>query len=431
MHYSTPHSINSIIKFVIPKHAGVFFILVFTCLISLSSTAQDCQGSFDQQDVTGEEFPIDRPFRCGTGMMENQRYTERLEREGKGFFDIEGLEFFGVIGYFQKSGKVYYSSHPDSFFVVPNGDVASIEFVGTFVLDKKHVYSNGVAVEDVDVLTFKPLEGTPYAVDYKNVYYKGSREGSSFERVLVLEGANPFKFEMLCNELTNGYCYYYGKDDQHVYYSGVLIPGADAASFELITNGYAQDINFVYYNGQKLEGSSGSTLEIVDYIYAKDENNVYFYGETVPGMKGNKFKLLGDSGMGTDGELICYRTDVFPNGDPATLVDLGCGYYKDANNVYSKGQIWEGFDAGSFEVLQWGFTKDKYNVYCDDGIILGANPASFEVMGRKYSRDKKHVFYLRTLLEDCRRDSFVVDATDANIGEDAKATYLRGKRSVK
>lgn len=406
--------------------------LICTILSSLSANAQICQGSYDQEDIDGGDFRIDRPFMCGTGMMEHQMYQDRMEREKKGFFDIEGFVFYGSQGYYQKDEKLYYSAHPDTFTQVPNGDIATLEVVGNFLRDKNYIYSNGIAQLNVNVKSFQVVLNSPYAVDVNNVYYSDSRGGVSYSKgVHVIDGADSESFEELCDNESNGSCYYYGKDESHVYYAGVIIPEADVKTFRLEEHGYATDSKFAYFNGEKLENSSGESFELVTYSYMKDENNVYYYGQIIPKMIGKDFKLIGDSGMGTDGVRICYGSKVFENGDPITFVDLGCGYYKDANNVYSKGQVWTEIDAKSFEVIEWGFTKDKNSVYCDDVIIPGANPISFEVLGRKYSRDNKHVFYLRNTLSDCDESSFVVDSGDYNKGEDSKATYYRGKRTLK
>jgi hypothetical protein len=409
-----------------------WFITCFICVVSLSLSAQDCQGSYDREDLYGNDLVIREPFRCGTGRIENRRFEEQKEREEKGYYNIEGLEFYGSNGYYTKDSNLYFSSHKDSFVLVKNGDIASLQFEGNYIKDDNYIYSNGTFLPNVDPNSFVIFKESPYAVGEEYVYFSGSKaNSSSAEGVLKIEGADPKSFKLLCDNKSNRNCSSYGRDRNHIYYLGKAIEGADPASYKLLENSFATDKNFVYYGGQKLEGSSGSTFEVLDYIYSKDKNNVYCYGNIIPGMNGSKFNLIGQSGMGTDGELINYRQTIFENGDPVTFVDLGCGYYKDANNVYSKGRLLELLDPATFEILDWGFTKDKKAVYCDDEPVLGANPKSFEVLGRKYSCDKKNVFYLRTLLIDCDRSSFIVDPNDPSKAEDSKANYNRGKRVKK
>ena len=404
-----------------------FHLFFFNALWS-----QSCQTSGDYEDRVGGELIDDIPFRCGTGMMEDQLYHERLAREEKGYYNIEGLNFWGSQGYYARLGELYYSSHPDSFHLIRNGDLASIRQVGDFVLDKNYLYVNGVPQEMVDVTSFEQVSNTPYAKDKDHMYYSHLRvyeEITDKNKVLVAEGANPAEFELVCDE-RNRYCYYYGKDKENVYYIGKRIEGADAASFG-IKYPYAFDKNYVYYNGRKMEGSSGSTFEVLDHSYQLDENQVYCYGTIVEGVVGKNFRLLGDTGLGTDGVLICYGTTVFENGDPETFVDLGCGYSKDKNNVYHRGQIMEELDPATFEYIDWGFTKDKDAVYCDGEIIPNADPATFEILDRKYSRDANNVFYLKTLLPEAHRESFVVDAHNPSIASDKKAAYDRGVRVEK
>ena len=410
------------------RHYILVFLLGLTCFHSYS---QNCQSSYDHEDIYGEDIRMDMPFRCGTSMMEGERYRESEAREKKGFYDIEGLIFYGYPGYFKKRKQLYYSIHPDTFTLVSNGDVTSIEFVGNFIRDKNAVYSKGIMLSNVDAASFQVLENTPYAKDNNSVYYSASRGGNGSEGILTIEGANAEHFRSMCTDKSYGDCYYYGLDDVHVYYTGVLIPFAHAGSFQLVGGGYARDKNFVYFNGVKLEGSSGKSFEIIDYYYSKDKNNAYYYGKVIEGMNGSSFKLLGESGIGSDGVHICYRDSVYESGDPSTFVDLGCGYYKDVNNVYSRGQILKDLDPATFENLEWGFSKDKNGVYCDDVVIPNADPLSFEVLGRKYSRDRKRTYYLRGQLANCDRDTFKVDGQDPSKAEDSKAIYKRGKRTKK
>jgi hypothetical protein len=410
----------------------LFLLTICNTLICLSVSAQDCQTSSDLQDLHGEDLPRGREFMCGTGRMEHQMHLERTMREKKGYYDIKGLDFYNSSGYYKKGDKLYFSAHPDTFTLVPNGDISSIEFVGNFIRDKNSIYCNGKPQNSVNAQLFSFIPNTPYALDDVHVYYNASRGGyGASETIQVLEGADPKTFGTLCDQNSNGNCYNYAKDKHYMYHSGERIEGADPASFRLEEMGYARDSKHVYYGGKRLEGSDGSSFEMVDYVYMRDANNVYVHGQIVPGMNGSKFELLGTSGMGSDGNHICYRANVFANTDPDSFVDLGCGYYKDMNNVYSKGQILEAADAASFEIIAWGFTKDKNAVYCDDEVIPNAKPNSFEVLGRKYSRDEKHIFYLKTALVDCQRDSFIVDPTEPSNGEDSKATYIRGKRTKK
>lgn len=406
----------------------ILLTLLGTIALSLSSYAQNCQGSFDHQDLYGQDDFTDGHFRCGTAMMEDRMYYQKMQREKKGFHDIDGLTFYDSQGYFQKKGKLYYSDYKDSFSLVSTGDVKSLELVGNFIRDKNYVYCNGRAQEIVDISSFRALEGTPFALDKNHVYYSASRAGlGNSDTIQILEGADPTTFSLICEAKNRVYCSYFARDNQHVFFQSKRVEGADPKTFVAEDNGYAHDKNFVYYNGEKLEGSSGSTFQRVNYYYMHDENQVYYYGVILPEMNGGSFQLLGDSGMGTDGTVICYRNNILKNGDPATFADIGCGYYRDKNNVYSKGQVLEGIDPATFEIMDWGFTKDKNGVYCDDGMIPDADPETFEILGRKYSRDKKHVFYLRTQLEKAARDTFVVDPIDHNRASDGKAVYLRGR----
>lgn len=410
-------------------------LLLFCSLLfstaHLSTHAQICQGSYDHDD-NGLPFIPKEDFMCGSGRMYEQKRAQQEAREQKGFYDIEGFNYFGARGYFQKDNALYYSPHPDTFRLVANGDVSTLQFEGNFVRDKNAIYCEGIAQSSVNASAFRSISNSQYATDGRFVYFNAIRLNHTESDVIqVVEGADAASFRLFNPENTHLDQIEYAKDSEHLYYAGVIILGADLRTFKIEEGGYARDAQFVYYLGQKIEGSSGSTFKEINYSYRSDENQVYYHGQIVPNMKGSTFALIGQSGLGSDGMHICYGPSIIENGDPATFVDLGCGYNKDANQVYFNGHIQHAYDPKTFETFEWGYTKDKNGVYCDNGIIPGANPEKFEVLGRKYGRDDKHVYYLRTQVKDCSRDSFVADPADPNKGEDAAAVYDRGVRNMK
>ncbi len=395
--------------------------------MSCVSIAQNCQGSRDYEDIYGQDAIEDRPFMCGTGLMEKDRYFDRKKREEKGFYDIAGVSFYGHQGYYQKEDKLYYSDKYDSFKLVKGGDVSSLEVAGNFVRDQHAVYVNGKPQSIVDIETFRVIENSPYALDKNRVYYSSTvRYASANGSIEVIEGAEPASFEAAC---TDSYiCRNYGKDANHVYYNNQIIKDADPNSFQLNDHGYGFDDQHVYFYGLLIEGSHGGSFESVDYYYFKDRSQVYYYGKVIEGMDGSSFKVFPNSNIGTDGSLVCCHDRIMEEADAASFMDLGCGYFKDQKHVFSKGMVVKGVDPGSFVIMDWGFTADKNHVYCDNEVIPGANPETFEVLGRKYSRDKKNVYYLDRIIKGADLKSFVASEEDPNKAHDSKATYHRGEK---
>lgn len=414
-----------------PTTRSLLFYCLLFCILNSPALAQSCQGSFDNEDGELPYVPREK-FICGSGRMEEQRWMEQRARELKGFYDIEGFTCYGQQGYFQKNNQLYYSPHPDTFRLIPNGDVSTLEFVGNFVRDKNAVYSRGIAQKDIEHSSFQLISDAQYATDGRYVFYNSSRLNHlETDRIQVVEGADVSSFRLFDPNNDHPNHMGYAKDAEHVYYLGKQIKEADLQTFKIAQGGYAHDDHFVYHLGIKVDGSSGSTFKEIDYMYSCDENQVYFYGQIIPNMKGKTFALIGQSGLGSDGRYVCYGATILENADPDTFVNLGCGYEKDANQVYFRGYIMPEFDPQTFETIEWGYVKDKNGVYCDNGLIPGANPAKFVTLGKKYGKDEEHVYYLRTRLDDCLPASFVADPLDPNKGEDALAVYNRGARSLK
>jgi hypothetical protein len=104
-------------------------------------------------------------------------------------------------------------------------------------------------LKNIDIKTFKVLAGTNYARDTNNVYY-------------------PLKVP--CVDFTDcGVCYY----------DKVIINGANSASFHYLGKDYATDGKLVFFRGLLISGADGATFKVIDgpeyFYFATDKYHVY------------------------------------------------------------------------------------------------------------------------------------------------------------
>ena len=116
--------------------------------------------------------------------------------------------------------------------------------VGRFGADSAHVFSWGKMVAGADVKTFAALDDT-YFKDANNVYTYGSVQDDGTRITKSLDGISPQNFVALGEG--------YGKTGDSVYFFDKKVAGADASTFQAVSDCYgggcAKDKNHSYSNG--------------------------------------------------------------------------------------------------------------------------------------------------------------------------------------
>jgi hypothetical protein len=142
-----------------------------------------------------------------------------------------------------------------------------------------------------------------------------------------------------------------------VFYRDSPIAGADAASFEALSEHYARDRGAAYYADTFRKGQ--------EYFSIVHNRIVQLSGADVA-----SFRLLGSN-------------------DPAAAR----GYAADNDQVWFEGRAMAGVDAASFRPLRGLFAQDARTVFYDLEPMPGADPASFEALDDNWSRDAHAVFW--------------------------------------
>ena len=140
---------------------------------------------------------------------------------------------------------------------------------------------------------------------------------------------------------------YYSINKGKVYYRDEKIENADIMSFKVLNEDYAKDKNHIY--GKIKDPETFEFLPngiIYGTLYGKDKYNVYYI----------KNKMLNCF----DSSYFIYEVKRI-NKDKVEV--LNNWFIKDDKNIYFEGEILEGVDYNTFEVLPNGDGKDKNRSY--------------------------------------------------------------------
>ena len=207
--------------------------------------------------------------------------------------------------------------------------------------------------------------GDNYSIYKGNVYYGNE----------ILEGVNLKTAELIGFSLL--------KDDKNVYYMGKKIKDVKIKNFEKLSQSYWKNENKIYYRDKKIENADIISFKVLNEDYAKDKNNVYDGNESIGrGIKDPEtFEFLPNGIIyatlyGKDKYNVYYIKNKMLNcfdtyysiyeveGINRDKVEvLNKWFIKDDKNIYFEGEILEGVDYNTFEVLPNGDGKDKNRSY--------------------------------------------------------------------
>ena len=148
------------------------------------------------------------------------------------------------------------------------------------------------------------------------------------------------------------------------HYRKAPIPGADAASFQVLSAHYARDKARVYYADSERKGQ--------EYYLVRHD-----------------------------------RVDAIDGADAASFVVLPHGHGRDRASVYYAGRRLAVEDVASFEVLDADLARDRVRAYCLRRPIPGSHGASFVGAGGDYARDRSRAYHCG-LTGDGGRDATVL-----------------------
>lgn len=298
-----------------------------------------------------------------------------------------------------------------------------------------------------------------YQVEGNVVYYTSNQNlfGNWVPNRKQLEGVDVKTFTTLDSYLR-------AKDATHVYYEGVAIPGADPITFRVSDTRYSGDASRTYYDGKVVEGAKGQDatthLEGLDGSKARDKNHVYSNGLIIKGADPASFELIGSGRVARDkNDFYVILTEV--EGSPMVPLNVDLPSFKllissrlittggeDPWNTFDE-QMWAHdklhyyvgekacpiADPASFAVLPFGYAKDSKQAYFLDHVIADADLATFEVVSpdheknwatsfARYAKDAKRVYYHEKVLDGADAASF--QRENERVFKDRSRRYQQG-----
>jgi hypothetical protein len=121
-----------------------------------------------------------------------------------------------------------------------------------------------------------------YRIDSNSVSWVHWNEGTG-KVVQPLEQASPSDFRSLGK--------YHGIAGDLVYFKSMLIPAADAESFEVLSETYSKDAKNVYFQGRRVIGARSISFTPISLSYGIDESSVYFRSTRIKGAVPKEFDI--------------------------------------------------------------------------------------------------------------------------------------------
>ncbi len=145
-----------------------------------------------------------------------------------------------------------------------------------------------------------------------------------------------------------------GKDDKHVYFKAVLIPGADPATVKAKKYPLLCDKRDYYYKGVPLHVNSVSNFEVVkwneDDFWAIDDRYAFYDSLRIEPKDIKSFKIQCYN-VAVDSEHVYRYGKILPLADPETYVEDWKGFYsRDKAHIWYMGDLMKDVDYETFDI---------------------------------------------------------------------------------
>ena len=188
----------------------------------------------------------------------------------------------------------------------------------------------------------------------------------------------------------------YARVEDRVYYKGKLIPGADAATFQVLTP------------------------DRCSWVYARDARRLYRYLMPIEGIDGKSVELVTTQGstlvFRDRHGLIVNERRIHTVADPPTFEPI--------------------VPASPCRIVSQSYARDSVHIYYGLGPLEGADPKTFRIIEPQrnergecartgaYARDAQHVWFERQRIAGADPETFVVDSSGVS-ARDRNHFYLR------
>ncbi|GAB2563719.1 DKNYY domain-containing protein [Spirosoma aerophilum] len=337
--------------------------------------------------------------------------------------------------YETKNGLVYYKDK-----VINSADYSSFQPLNAvFAKDKNQGYYRGIPITGTVGTRFEALD-EHYATDRRSVFYCDNYldfklfESSRKDKISQIANADARSFVVLKEE--------YANDKFRAYYKGVGFAVADVASFEPLDYMFARDKKVGYFSLKPIPGSEGRSFTVLSSNYAKDSHHVYHSRTIVDGVsipeihaietaEPASFTVI-DLYHGVDKNHAYFRDKQLEDADPTSFKKwdaYSIDYSTDTTHVYFRDKLIRDAHKPLFKLMTESYAQDGQTVFYEDKPLKNADLTSFTVLESGYAKDAKQVFYAGKVLTHAHPASFTLIANEA--GRDAADkthSYHQGQR---
>ena len=214
-----------------------------------------------------------------------------------------------------------------------------------------------------------------------------------------------------------------------------LTKSPDLKSFKILNENFAKDKNYIYLYGETVRyENSGEPVDMKKVTfyenskgkmyYFRNKNDIYvmegIYAEKVDNVDKRTFEDLG-GGFGRDKNWIYSGKMKLRNIDRESFENIGDGYIKDKNGIYRDTEVifydsddsyniskLENVDKESFENIGEGYSKDKNNIYYNNEKFKNIDVKTFQLIGNGFSKDKNNVYFEKNKIEGAEAKTFQI-----------------------
>lgn len=194
-----------------------------------------------------------------------------------------------------RRGQDYYLTRYNHVVSIADADLGSFRVLQQkYARDTTRLYFEGVHVPVRDLATFELLEYDFQRDKVSGYYMRRPIAGSDGSTFVVLDVG-------YTRDAANVYFTHYRTPDSDLLNTTVRVAGAQASSFVVKGGGYAVDARAVFHNGNRIaEDAAG--FEVLDMSYARTRSEVFYDGVLVDGADAATFTTLGSESSGADAQ---------------------------------------------------------------------------------------------------------------------------------
>ncbi len=192
------------------------------------------------------------------------------------------------------------------------------------------------------------------------IYHYGTYSVKYGPKLILIPEADAETFESITDNI--------GLDKNYVFRDRSIIPGADPATFVHVKGYFWKDSRAVYNlqirpHNTEIKGADPATFKVIDGYWSKDKSNVYYFIEQLNGADCESFTGINEN-FGKDKNYYFWHEFRLSELDYNNVTVINEYYIKDKKCVYFENEFVQGCDPATFEVRGAGFFgHDKTNSY--------------------------------------------------------------------